>query len=95
MPQALQGWTIDHKVPIALIVTILLQTVAFAYWVGGIANTVAAHDREIAGIKTAEAARVLDDRALYARLATFDANMSAIRASLARIETKLEREASR
>ena len=28
------GWAIDKKIPVALIITLLVQTAGFAFWVG-------------------------------------------------------------
>lgn len=36
-----QHWTVDKRIPLALIVTIVLQTAGFGVWVGGINNRVA------------------------------------------------------
>jgi hypothetical protein len=33
-------WHLDKKVPIALIATIFLQTVGFAWWVGGLSQRI-------------------------------------------------------
>lgn len=36
-----QHWTVDKRIPLALIVTIVLQTAGFGVWVGAINNRVA------------------------------------------------------
>jgi len=42
-------WHIDRKVPLALIVTIGVQTAGIAYWVGGVSNRVDQLERFVAG----------------------------------------------
>lgn len=92
MPETLKGWSIDHRIPLALILTIVLQTAGIVWWTASLAARVDENGRRLAVVERTEAARIVDERRLYERLATFDANVTAIRASLARIETRLERQ---
>jgi hypothetical protein len=40
-------WSLDKRIPIALIVTVVIQSVLGFIWVGGIAETVSQHNRTI------------------------------------------------
>lgn len=48
MPGPLKDWHLDRRVPIALIVSLILQTVILGMWVGGIQERVARNERDIA-----------------------------------------------
>mgnify|MGYP005989498795 CR=1 FL=1 len=34
VPEDLGAWQLDRKIPVALIITLLVQTAGFAFWVG-------------------------------------------------------------
>ena len=39
-PQKPQVWQIDKRIPLALILTVVIQTVGLAVWLGGLSNRV-------------------------------------------------------
>ena len=50
-----EQWHLDKKVPIALIVTIVMQTAVFLVWVGGIDVRVHRNEEEINALSLREA----------------------------------------
>lgn len=46
-PETSKHWHLDKRVPIALIVTIIIQTAGLFVWVGGIQERVARNERDI------------------------------------------------
>ena len=75
-----EGWHLDKRVPIALIVTIAVQTGAALLWAGGAAERLTS--LETRATRTDEMAE---------RTARLEEQSNAMRASLARIEEKLDR----
>lgn len=74
------GWRIDRHVPVALVVTILLQTGAALIWSGAAAERLSA--LELRAARTDE---------MVERTARLEEQSNAMRASLVRIEEKLDR----
>lgn len=71
---------LDRKLPAALVAAFLLQTAGALFWAGSAAERIAALERA----RDADAAAV-------ARVAVLEEQISEIRASLVRIENKLDR----
>lgn len=87
MPETVPGiidghWSLDRRVPIALIVTIALQSAAMFMWVGALTSRVFELE--------AKAVRALD---ASDRVIGLEAEMREVRRVLQRIETKLDRRA--
>lgn len=78
------GWHLDKRVPIALILAIALQTGGALVWAG------AASER----LKTLEARSARTDE-MVERTARLEEQAKAMRASLGRIEAKLDRAVGR
>lgn len=74
------GWKLDRHVPVALVVTILLQTGAALTWSGAAAERLTALERRSS--RTDE---------MVERTARLEEQSKAMRASLMRIEEKLDR----
>ncbi|HEX7777121.1 MAG TPA: hypothetical protein VF449_11410 [Parvibaculum sp.] len=74
------GWKLDRHIPVALVVTILLQTGAALTWSGAAAER----------LDTLEARSARTDEVVE-RTARLEEQSNAMRASLARIEEKLDR----
>ena len=89
MPQILQHWHLDKKVPIALIFAIFLQAVAVVWWGSGINASIDEHARALQSLHAAEQVRIRDERVLEGRLSRMEAQLSSINSSLARIESRL------
>ena len=89
MPEMLQHWHLDKKVPIALIFAIFLQAVAVVWWGSGLSSRVETNTTNISTLQTAEQVRIRDERVLEGRLSRIEAQLGSINSSLARIESKL------
>lgn len=74
------GWKLDRHVPVALVLTIVLQTGAALLWSGAAAERLSA--LEMRSSRTDE---------VVERTARLEEQSNAMRASLARIEEKLDR----
>ncbi|MFZ3035376.1 MAG: hypothetical protein WA138_15350 [Parvibaculum sp.] len=74
------GWRIDRHVPVALVLTILLQTGAALMWSGAAAERLSALER-----RTARTDEVVE------RTARLEEQAKDMRATLTRIEAKLDR----
>jgi uncharacterized coiled-coil protein SlyX len=71
---------LDRKLPAALVAAFLLQTAGALFWAGSAAERIATLERTAA-----------DDHSAIARVAVLESQIANIRASLDRIETKLDR----
>jgi len=77
-----RGLKLDLKVPIALIITVAIQTGGALLWAGGEAQRVSDLDR-----------RLDKQQGVAERLARLEAESETAVAAIARIEAKLDREA--
>lgn len=71
---------LDRKLPAALVAAFLLQTAGALFWAGSAAERIAGLERDAA-----------DRQNAIARVAVLESQITTIRASLDRIETKLDR----
>jgi hypothetical protein len=71
---------LDKKLPAALVVAFLLQTAGALFWAGSAAERIATLERNDAA-----------DQNAVARVAVLESQIATIRASLDRIENKLDR----
>ncbi|MDO8423572.1 MAG: hypothetical protein Q7S99_15575 [Parvibaculum sp.] len=78
------GWRIDRHVPVALVLTIILQTGAALMWSGAAAERLSALE-----LRSARTDEVVE------RTARLEEQTKAMRASLTRIEEKLDRAIAR
>lgn len=88
-----EPWHLDKRVPLALIVTLCLQTAGMVWWAATLSATVGTHDRRIASLEAAdarhaaEAARVAEALArLDERLALQTEILREIRARIASVQ---------
>lgn len=75
-------WHLDKKVPIAIILTLLIQCATIIWWGSAITKDSEDHSRRLAKIEEQKSSE---------RLATVESQVSDARSSLARIEAKLDR----
>lgn len=77
---ATKSWQLDKRIPLALIVAILIQTLGFAYWTGTLSQRVT----------SLEATRMsqMDSPGRIIRLET---QVDGIKSTLQRVESKLDR----
>jgi len=71
---------VERKLPAALVAAFLLQTAGALFWAGSAAERIADLERTLT-----------HDQAAIERVAVLEAQLSDIRATLGRIETKLDR----
>lgn len=89
MSGASDPWHLDKRVPIALIITLIMQTAGMVWWAAGLSHRVDQHARDIAALTTdgrtygAETSRI---REVLARL---DERMAAQTDLLRRLDTSL------
>ena len=79
------GWHLDRRVPISLIVTILLQTAGLVWWASGVENRVAALEKW----QEARPPHLPSDTS--SRLVTVENNQSHLLRTLERLETLMTR----
>lgn len=75
-------WTVDKRVPLALIVTLVVQTAGIVWWASSMASTVAQQGQRIVAVEQVRAGE---------RLAVLESNIGDVRGQLNRIEAKLDR----
>ena len=78
------GWRIDRQVSVAVLLALLVQTGGALLWAGGAAERIAVMERRLDG-----------QAGVAERLARLEAQAEANRASLLRIEAKLDRDGAR
>ncbi len=74
------GWHLDKRVPLALIVTIFLQTVGVVIWATQLSDRVAANEKALSRVE-----------GRGDRVTRLEANQGHISRMLERIESKLDR----
>ena len=83
---ASESWHLDKRVPVALIITIMMQTVAAVWWAASLSARVDALERDWARFSAVvNRLRVQEDRA-----ARVDVRLEALYGRLERIERKLD-----
>lgn len=84
-----QHWTIDKRIPLALIVTLIVQMVYVVYRDGVHSNTLEDHTRRITQAENNDTRREADMRDVFSRLARLETNVANIGATTDRIERLL------
>lgn len=79
-------WTVDKRVPLALIVTLVVQTAGIVWWASSMASTVASQGARIVAVENTRSGE---------RLAVLESTIGDVRAQLNRIEAKLDRYAEK
>jgi Tfp pilus assembly protein PilO len=74
------GWHLDKRVPIALVVTILIQTGGAVWWLSSINSRVSNLEEKVGAVSSQPE-----------RLVRLETQMDAMRDSMLRIERKLDR----
>jgi hypothetical protein len=82
-------WHVDWRVPVALIVTILLQSAAAVWWAASVDGEVVHHGQEIAALKTRDTEDTRRLEAIVEQLARIEERAVAQLDMLRRIEAKL------
>lgn len=81
-----EAWHLDKRVPIALIVTVIIQTGGMVWWAASMQSTVAQQGEAIAELRRTETARAVEDRRISEALARLDERMRAQTEILQRID---------
>lgn len=77
-------WSLDRRVPVALILSIVLQSAGLFMWVGALTSRVS--ELELKAVRAIDAGE---------RVISLEAEMREVRRVLQRIEAKLDRRASK
>jgi hypothetical protein len=86
MPAPPEAWHLDKRVPIALILTVAIQTGAMVWWAASISARVEMHERQIASLQSAEIAAAAETRRISETLARLDERLAQQTAVLLRLE---------
>lgn len=86
-----EPWHWDKRVPIALILTIMGQTIAAVWWAASLAAQVTDHTRRVSLLETADARQIEESRKLSETLIRLDARMMAQTEILRRLEESVTR----
>ena len=81
-----EPWHLDKRVPLALILTVALQTAGMVWWAASISARVETHDRQIAALVQNERVALAEARRISEMLARLDERMSQQTLVLQRIE---------
>lgn len=79
-------WSLDKRVPLALMLTILMQTGAATWWASGQDRVTAEHARRLATMESQRAGE---------RIAVVESRVDDMKIQLNRIESKLDKLAER
>ena len=79
-------WSLDKRVPLALVLTILMQTAAAIWWASGQDRVTAEHARRLATMESQRAGE---------RIAVVESRVDDLKIQLNRIESKLDKLAER
>lgn len=91
MPEALKGWHLDHRIPVALILALIVQTAGMVWWASGITAQVSDHERRLAVTERLAETKARDDRDLSERLVRLESGMGEIGRAIDRLTLQLER----
>lgn len=85
-----EPWHLDKRVPVALIVTILIQTAAAVWWASETTQRLDTLERTATALAESGNSKELRIRAIELAAGRTDEKLVAIQATLARIERLLE-----
>lgn len=83
-------WHLDKRVPVALIVTIMMQTAAAIWWASALSQRMTAIEQDTAALAVIESEREARIRALELGASRTDERLITIQTALSRIERLLE-----
>ena len=84
-----EPWHLDKRVPLALILTIVLQTAGVVWWAAGIAAQVTHHERQLQTLAAYDAADLQEKRRTAELLARLEERLVAQTEILRRMEMRL------
>lgn len=86
-----EAWHLDKKVPLALILTIAMQTLAAVWWAAGMAARVEQHERELRTLSQSDVHMQGEARRIAELLSRLDERLTAQTELLRRVEQNLQR----
>jgi hypothetical protein len=90
MSEALQGWTIDKRVPLAIVFAFLAQFAGLVAWGSSVQATLNEHSAKLNDMAVIERERQRDERALIREMAEIHAQVSAVRMDTQRTREMIE-----
>lgn len=84
-------WHLDKKVPLALILSLIVQTAAMVWWAATLSARVDDHDRRIGQVETSGKSQADESRKMSEALVRLDERMAGQTAILQRIEAQIAR----
>jgi hypothetical protein len=84
-----EPWHLDKKVPLALIMTMFLQTIGIIWWAASLSTRVDHQERQIVGLVQAEQQTKLEARRIGEWLSRVDERIAAQTEMLRRLEQTL------
>ena len=91
MQQAAEPWHLDKKVPLALILSLSVQTAAMIWWAATLSARVDDHDRRIERVEITGRTQADESRKASEALVRLDERMAGQTAILQRIEAQIAR----
>jgi hypothetical protein len=85
-----EPWHLDRKVPVAIILTVALQTVGIVWWAASLSSRVEQHAAQIDALRSAETARAIEDRRISEGLARLDERLKSQTEILQRLERRAQ-----
>lgn len=77
-----EPWHLDRRVPIALILTVAIQTAGMVWWASALSSQVASHDRWIQKAEVTLARSAEDDRRTSELLGRLDERLGSLQRSI-------------
>lgn len=90
MPPSREPWHLDRRVPIALIITLAVQTAGMIWWAAQLSSSVENHDRRIASLEASDLRRGQEAQRVAEALARLDERMVAQTEILRDIRARLD-----
>lgn len=87
-----EPWHLDKRVPLALIVTLLVQTAGIVWWAAGMEHRVSEHQRRIASLEQFDVQSSSEARRVSELLARLDERLTTQTELLREIRERLGRE---
>jgi hypothetical protein len=84
-----EPWHLDKKVPLALIMTMFLQTVGIIWWAASLSTRVEHQERQIIALNTSDAQAKQEARRIGEWLSRVDERIAAQTEMLRRVEVSL------
>lgn len=91
MPQNPEPWHLDKRVPLALILSLAVQTGVMVWWAATLSARVDDHDRRIDRVEAAGKTQADESRKMAEALVRLDERMAGQTAILQRIEAQIAR----